>query len=86
MCALPELLGQAVPKNLGETWLPVYSVDLLSQGWIEQCKSLPVELDIEIGMSQSGTLDKYTPNNGILHSLFVGLEDEIERASRKMYV
>ena len=37
-----------------------------------------------IGMSKSGTLDKYKPNNGILDTLFDGLEDEIERVNKLM--
>jgi len=47
-----------------------------------------VEPDIEIGMSQSGTLDKYKPYKGILEKdvFFAGLENEIPRVNRKLGV
>ena len=66
-----------------------YSVykSTLGKDWddvVRPRKSVPLELDIEIGMSQSGTLDKYVPDNGILDTLFDGLEDEIERVNKLM--
>jgi len=53
--------------------------------WWEKEKKPELQA-MTIGQSETGTLDKYKPDNGILAEdvFFAGLEDEIERVNKKL--